>query len=194
MFSLPDSASRYESLLRTSVPEGLVLGDRRTACDGEADFGDGDEIEDLLMRHDLLTYLPDDNLVKVDRASMAHSLECRAPLLDHRVVEAALALPVSQRFRDGRGKWTLRGLFGRHLPPELLDRPKAGFSVPVSQWLRDDLNDWIRETLSFETIESQGFFDGGQVSRVLTEHLDGRRDHGRLLWALAIFQTWLSAG
>jgi len=194
MFSLPDSASRYESLLRTSVPEGLVLGDRRTACDGEADFGDGDEIEDLLMRHDLLTYLPDDNLVKVDRASMAHSLECRAPLLDHRVVEAALALPVSQRFRDGRGKWTLRGLFGRHLPPELLDRPKAGFSVPVSQWLRDDLNDWIRETLSFETIESQGFFDGGQVSRVLTEHLDGRRDHGRLLWALAIFQTWLSGG
>lgn len=193
MLAMPDIMSRYDSLLRTSIPDGMVLGVEKVP--NTTNFGEfaDDDIEDLLMRQDLVGYLPDDNLVKVDRASMAHGLECRAPILDHRVVEAALALPMRQRIRNGKGKWVLRGLFARHLPQELLDRPKAGFSVPVSDWFRNDLRDWIRSLLVPSDMRDQGYFSSELVGKILSEHIDGGRDHGRLLWALAIFQSWLQA-
>ena len=193
MLTMPDVMSRYDSLLRTSVPDGMVIGFEQSPSLANKEEFVGGDIEDLLMRQDLVGYLPDDNLVKVDRASMANGLECRAPILDHRVVEAALALPMRQRIRDGKGKWVLRGLFARHLPQELLDRPKAGFSVPVSDWFRNELKDWIRSLLVPSDIKDQGFFNSELVSQILSEHIDGGRDHGRLLWALAIFQSWLQA-
>ena len=142
------------------------------------------------MRTDLLCYLPDDNLVKLDRAAMANSLECRIPLLDYRVVEAALRLPRHQRVRNGQGKWLLRELLSRRIPRSLFERPKMGFSVPVSRWLREELRPWLLDTLNPTQVESDGYFDSGVGRQIINEHMSGRFDHGRGLWALAMFMSW----
>lgn len=189
MMRMSDSTSRYQALLMTGAP-GSLLPDVPVAQGGAHPAMQGGPIEDLMMRSDLLSYLPDDNLVKVDRASMAHSLECRAPMLDHRVVEAALCLPVHQRIRQGKGKWVLRGIFQRYLPAELLDRPKAGFSVPVSAWFRQELRSWLTDSLQYLHAQADGLFDMATADRLAAEHLRGDRDHGRVLWALAMFSSW----
>ena len=144
------------------------------------------------MRWDLRRYLPGDNLTKVDRMSMSVSLEIRAPLLDHRVLEQSL--PVLQQFgvlgRDGSTKWPLRALMDRYIPPALTRRPKMGFSVPVRDWLRADLRAWAAELLSPDALASSGVFAPRVIENIWHEHCASQRDHARLLWPVLMFQQW----
>jgi asparagine synthase (glutamine-hydrolysing) len=146
---------------------------------------------DRYMYSDAMMYLPDDILVKVDRAAMAVSLETRIPMLDHRVAEFAWRLPQDMRLRDGNGKWILRTLLGRYLPTEMIDRPKQGFGVPVSEWLRGPLRDWAERLLDTDRLRSEGILDVNAVRRAWTEHLTKVSDHERLVWSVLMFQAWL---
>jgi asparagine synthase (glutamine-hydrolysing) len=146
-----------------------------------------------MMLFDGLTYLPDDILVKVDRAAMAVSLETRVPLLDHRVAEIAWRLPVSMKIRDGRGKWALRQILYRHVPRDLVERPKAGFAIPVGLWLRHELRDWADNLLTDQHLKEQGFFDARSVRWLWDEHRSGKSDWTPRLWNILMFQSWLAA-
>src|SRR5690606_17578488 len=144
-----------------------------------------------MMLIDSARYLPDDILVKVDRATMAVGLEARAPLLDHRLIELAWRLPTAALLREGKGKWPLHALFKRHLPPALADRPKRGFSVPIEQWLRGPLRNWADELLDADLIRSQGLLEPEPIGRMWAEHLSGHRNWSFQLWTLLMFQNWL---
>jgi asparagine synthase (glutamine-hydrolysing) len=145
-----------------------------------------------LMAMDALTYLPDDILVKVDRASMAVSLETRAPFLDRDVMEFAWRLPVGMKIRDGRGKWILRELLDRHVPRALVDRPKMGFGIPLDQWLRGPLREWADSLLDEKRLTAEGFFDPKPIMKAWRRHLEGA-SYGYRLWSVLMFQAWLSA-
>ena len=131
---------------------------------------------------DVETYLPDDLLFKADIASMANSLELRAPLLDHHLAELALSMPDRLKFRGSTGKIALRQAFAADLPSEILGRGKAGFGVPVSQWFRAELRSMAAEVLLDPSTERRGQFDSGAVESVLTAHASGRADHGEAIW------------
>jgi asparagine synthase (glutamine-hydrolysing) len=154
------------------------------------------EIEDLgsrMMYLDLVTYLPDDILVKLDRATMGVSLESRVPMLDHRVVEFAWQIPVELKIKNRTGKWILREVLRRYVPDELVDRPKAGFGLPVGAWLRGPLRSWAEGLLAPDRIEAEGYLDARLVSDCWSQHLSGRRDREDQLWAVLMFQAWLEA-
>ncbi len=139
---------------------------------------------------DLTTTLPDKFLVKVDRAAMHVALEVRAPFLDHELVEWGLSLPMRYKIRDGVGKWILRQLLYRKVPRELVDRPKMGFCPPVDAWLRVELADWVRDTLSAKRVREVGLLDAKAVLRIVDLHLSGRAELGPALWTLMCFMTW----
>jgi len=143
-----------------------------------------------MMAMDLATYLPDDILTKLDRASMAVALEARVPLLDHRVVELSLALPTHLKIEGGRGKALLRRIAARRLPPELFDRPKQGFLPPLDAWLRGPLKEWARDLLNERTIREQGFFNGPVLQQAWADHQRGRGGARYGLWAALMFQAW----
>ena len=144
----------------------------------------------LLMLADLLTYLPDDILTKVDRAAMGVSLETRVPMLDHRVVEFALKLPLKYKLRGNQTKWILRELLYRKVPKELLERPKSGFAIPIGDWLRSSLKDWADDLLNEETIKKQGFLQATQIRNRWDQHLSGTHNWEHFLWNVLMFQTW----
>jgi asparagine synthase (glutamine-hydrolysing) len=143
-----------------------------------------------LMSFDFETYLPEDCLVKVDRMSMAHSIESRVPLLDHLVIEYAASLPAAMKMPRGRLKHLLKELAFTVVPREILDRPKQGFGVPVGHWFRGELRDAFGDILGSPLTRQRGYFDYGFIDRVLAEHLSGRRDHSWQLWMLLVFELW----
>ena len=151
-----------------------------------------DAVEQMLYL-DARTYLPDDILTKVDRASMDASLEARAPFMDHRLVEFAWSLPTDLKIRDGRTKWLLREVVRRRVPDELVDRPKAGFGIPVGNWLRGPLRPWAEALLDPARIRSEGYLDPETVARLWAAHLAGRPDGRYEVWSILMFQAWLDA-
>jgi asparagine synthase (glutamine-hydrolysing) len=148
-------------------------------------------IVERAMATDIKTYLVDDILTKVDRASMAYSLEARVPLLDHRIVEFAARLPMEHKVHGGSTKHLLRKILYRHVPRGLIDRPKMGFGIPVNRWLRNELRPLLAEYLNGERVRREGFLRPEGVERVVREHLSGRRDHQYRLWALLVFAMWV---
>jgi asparagine synthase (glutamine-hydrolysing) len=148
-------------------------------------------IVERAMATDIKTYLVDDILTKVDRASMAYSLEARVPLLDHRIVEFAARLPMEHKVHGGGTKHLLRKILYRHVPRELIDRPKMGFGIPVNRWLRNELRPLLSEYLCEDRVRREGFLRPEGVQRVVREHLSGRRDHQYRLWALLVFAMWV---
>lgn len=152
-----------------------------------------DSFTNWMMAMDTLTYLPDDILVKVDRAAMANSLETRVPLLDHRVVEFAWSIPTHYKIKDGQTKWPLRQILYRHVPKELIERPKVGFGIPLDQWLRGPLLDWAESLLSEGELIEQGFLDSQKVLAMWSEHKSKKNDWGSQLWSVLMFQAWLAS-
>jgi len=189
-----DGADLYGRLVsQWSDPESLVVEGAR---EGERIWDDPGLMRDLpelmaRMRYmDTVGYLPGDILTKLDRASMAVSLETRVPLIDHRVVEFATGLPPHMLIRGRRGKWLLRQVLHRYVPEELVTRPKTGFGVPLDSWLRGPLRDWAEGLLSRSRLEEEEFFAPAPVRRAWKEHLSGRRNHQHKLWAVLMFQAW----
>lgn len=188
----------YRSLLSAwQQPEDLLAED--LLVDGPAiddvngrilDGGEPTELLDRMMLADQMMYLPDDLLAKVDRASMAVSLEVRAPLLDHRVVEFSWRLPRSLKVRGALGKWVLRQVLYRRVPRAIVERPKMGFSVPIDRWLRGPLRQWAESLLSCATLRGTGLLNEAEVGRAWRELQDGRRPAGASLWAVIMFQAW----
>jgi asparagine synthase (glutamine-hydrolysing) len=158
-------------------------------ADGEAAGLVLPSVAERMIFQDLTGYLPDDILVKVDRASMGVSLEARAPLLDHRLIDFMWRLPLTFRIRDGRGKWLLRRIVDRHVPPSLMDRPKTGFALPIGDWLRGPLRDWAEPLLVAAELESSAGFDPAVVRAAWRRHLAGDAEELRL-WPVLMFQAW----
>jgi asparagine synthase (glutamine-hydrolysing) len=145
---------------------------------------------DNMMVTDLLCYLPDDILCKVDRAAMAVSLETRVPMLDHTIVEFAWSLPLSVKIRGGIGKWPLRQLLYRYVPQAMIDRPKMGFSVPLDGWLRGPLRSWANDILVSEGVRNNDLIDSVATAKLWQSHVSGERDHGSELWPILMYHAW----
>ena len=150
-----------------------------------------DQSQLRMMYKDSMSYLTDDILCKVDRAAMSVSLETRIPFLDHRVAETAWSLSVDQKIQGNVGKIVLRDVLYKYVPKELIDRPKAGFGIPVGEWLKGPLRDWAEELLNEKRLESEGYFYSAPIQKAWTEHLSGRCDHTPKLWTVLMFQAWL---
>jgi asparagine synthase (glutamine-hydrolysing) len=176
-----------------SDPEQVVIG----AKEPTTWFAEGatkisvDDARSQMMLIDTMNYLPNDILVKVDRASMANSLETRIPLLDHRVVELAWSLPMAMKVRDGKNKWILRQVLDKYVPNRLIERPKAGFSVPLGEWLRGPLREWAEELLDKHRLKQEGYFEIDYICEKWREHLTGNRNNQTFLWSVLMFQVWL---
>ena len=202
-----EKVHKLAELLRTELPEMLYLtlvshwadpasvvlnaSEPSTVLTDRAQWARLPDFAQRMMYLDQMTYLPDDILVKVDRASMGVSLEARVPFLDHRVVEFAWQLPLSLKIRRGQAKWLLRQLLYRYVPKALVERPKMGFGVPLDVWLRGPLREWAEELLDEKRLRDQGFFDPNPIRALWADHLSGRGNWQYHLWDVLMFQAWL---
>ena len=171
-----NSSSTLINLIEESLPAGGL-----------------DNSESRMMYWDTISYLPDDILCKVDRAAMANSLETRVPFLDHRVVELAHRIPLQFKIKDSIGKSVLRDILYKHVPKDLIERPKAGFGIPLAEWLRGPLRPWVEELINSERLVREGYLQPELVHQVWREHLSGKRDWSFRIWSVVIFQQWLEA-
>lgn len=186
------TAGQYRSLLSVWPSPGDLLRNGASVVSPGASLREleGRPLEDWMMLADQRTYLPDDLLAKVDRASMAVSLEARVPLLDHRVVEFGWRLPLRYKIRNGEGKWILRQVLDRYVPRPLIDREKMGFSIPVAAWMRGPLRPWAESLLEERELDGGGVFDVRVVRRMWHRFLDGDDTLGLGMWAVVMFQAW----
>jgi len=194
MLQAPNREALYRlTLSHQPWPERVVLGavEPDTQLTTSAAWPPQAEFEERMMFLDQVSYLPDDILVKVDRAAMGVSLETRVPMLDHRLVEFAWRLPLNMKRRDGVNKWLLREVLYRHVPRALIDRPKRGFAVPLGEWLRGPLRDWAEALLDERRLREQGLLDPVFVRRLWTEQLAGTREWQAQLWDVLMLQAWL---
>jgi asparagine synthase (glutamine-hydrolysing) len=189
-----DGQTLYWRLVNHSWQEPLVSGYPRSDPGPHPHWHPLSELAHQMMLADAVTYLPDDILVKVDRAAMAVSLETRVPMLDHRVFEYAWRLPMHMKVRGGVGKWLLRELLYRYVPKQLVERPKMGFAVPLDAWLRGPLRDWAEGLIEESRLRSEGYLDVGLVRSRWQEQLSGRHNWQYQLWNVLMFEAWLEAG
>jgi asparagine synthase (glutamine-hydrolysing) len=183
-----------ESISYWVKPEAIIVSGKEPnySLSEEPPLHIANDLHKTMMWQDLNWYLPDDILVKVDRAAMANSLETRVPMLDHRIVEFALGLPINMNLKGNTGKQLLRSVLFRHVPKELIERPKVGFAIPKAKWLREDLRDWAEALLNEKRLEQEGYWNVQVIRQKWQEHLSGEMDYSFQLWSVLMFQAWLS--
>ena len=189
IMALNNQEDIYERLI-CKWPRAPVLGADLYNPQRPLPRGDSISFAEKMMLWDAHGYLPHDILTKVDRASMAVSLEARAPLLDARIYEYVWSLPENVKIRGGKGKWLLQQVLKKHVPEELFERPKQGFAIPVGDWLRGPLRDWAEDLLDENTLNDQGLLDTREIRKTWQAHLKGRGNHGEALWVILMFQLW----
>jgi asparagine synthase (glutamine-hydrolysing) len=182
-----------ESISYWVKPEAIIISGKepKYSLSEEPPEHIAHDLHKTMMWQDLNWYLPDDILVKVDRAAMANSLETRVPMLDHRIVEFALGLPISMNLKGNTGKQLLRSVLFRHVPKELIERPKVGFAIPKAKWLREDLRGWAEALLNEKRLEQEGYWNVKVIRQKWQEHLSGQFDYSFQLWGVLMFQAWL---
>ena len=193
---IKDQDDLYYSLVSEwEEPSKLVLKSKepKNILKRRSEWPQNLSFQERMMFLDMATYLPDDILVKVDRASMATSLETRVPFLDHRVVELALRIPVDQKIVGTKGKEVLRKILYKYVPKKLIDRPKQGFGIPLGEWLRGPLREWAEDLISKERLSKEGFFEAEMIHERWNEHLSGKRNWEHSLWSVLMFQSWLES-
>lgn len=195
ILTVKSSEAMYLNLVsHWKQPESLVIGGSEplTALTDPERWAYLRDFTHRMMYLDTVTYLPDDILVKVDRASMGVSLEGRVPFLDHRVMEFSWRVPLKMKIKDGRGKWILRQVLQKYVPKELIERPKMGFGVPIGTWMRGPLREWTESLLNERRLREEGFFDPRPIREKWVEHLSGKRNWQYHLWDVLMFQAWLT--
>ena len=185
-FAGPGRSSVLDSDLHRSLTDPQARGPVAQCLE---DLNGADDLTRMLYA-DVKTWLADDLLMKMDRMSMATSIEARVPFLDHRLVDFAFSLPSEWKIKNGQGKYILRETLGRQIPQSILDRPKAGFPMPIHRWFREELSGFVKETLLSEKALSRGITNGDEVRRIIQNHVSGRRDFRRELWTLLNLELW----
>jgi asparagine synthase (glutamine-hydrolysing) len=194
VLTLSDGHAFYRRLTsHWTDPASIVIGatEPQTLLTDPAAWPKTDSLEHAMMAMDAQTYMADDILTKVDRAAMAASLETRVPMLDHRVVELAWRMSLDFKIRDGQGKWLLRQVLYRHVPKDLIERPKKGFGIPLDIWLRGPLHDWAEALLDEQRLRLEGYFHPESIRKMWSEHLSGKHNWQYHLWNVLMFQAWL---